>query len=691
MLTGLDAIDWSSMHHAYSTAEEIPELLRAMASADPEERKKAHSRFYGAVHHQGDVYNCTVAALPFLLELATDDATPDRAAVVNLLVSIGEVCVERGDELCYTVNGEIAGYADGKVWMRRHAEAIVAFAVDADQAVRRAAIPGLALFVDDVARASALLRERLPAETAIIERLAIVTAMATLALRVPAAESGALAWFDAVTGDEILEPELRLAAVAQRARCSPQYVTSGLVSTATALLSLIAEDPVAVSSWADPSPDEPTPPSGDVPPHIADAFTQLGRVNKVHAPVTEHLRTLHTALGGRVTERTTLLARQLQDPAPGSRLDAIRMAGQLMTSQRGDHSALIRLVAGQLDSHDEVAAEAADVLEKCHAIAEPARQALADRVAGHGPDAWSADDPQARRAHQASVRALARLGDTRALPSLLFALDADVDAWRAVQVAGHLSQATEQLAPRLCERLRRTDIPAQRHDMATRALLSALRSLADPASVPAVADALQQAARHEQWGIAASALDALATYGPAASQALEQIRALTVCEDAHARSAAVKALWAVEGDPRRMMPLLLDHLHGPAVFWIHDACDILGEIGPDAVAAVPRLRELLTARYEWTRIHAAAALWNIVGDPETQTVLDVLLHAWDANVNTADFIVNQLERMGPAAAPALPHLLQQLVRTQRDEDPWATVDDDDTLQRACRTLIARLS
>jgi hypothetical protein len=72
-------------------------------------------------------------------------------------------------------------------------------------------------------------------------------------------------------------------------------------------------------------------------------------------------------------------------------------------------------------------------------------------------------------------------------------------------------------------------------------------------------------------------------------------------------------------------------------------------------------------------------------------VLDVLLHAWDANGYTANFIVNQLDRMGPAAAPALPYLLDQLVRTRRDEDPWASIDDDDTLQRACRALIARLS
>ncbi|WP_405885797.1 hypothetical protein [Streptomyces longwoodensis] len=38
------------------------------------------------------------------------------------------------------------------------------------------------------------------------------------------------------------------------------------------------------------------------------------------------------------------------------------------------------------------------------------------------------------------MRALARLGDIRAVPSLLAALDSDDDAWRAVEVADHLPQ-----------------------------------------------------------------------------------------------------------------------------------------------------------------------------------------------------------------------------------------------------------
>ncbi|MGW5428897.1 hypothetical protein ACWET9_17060 [Streptomyces sp. NPDC004059] len=60
--------------------------------------RPALDRFYGAVHHQGSVYPPTAASLPFLFEPATDGATPDRAAVIALLVSIGRESLDRAFE-----------------------------------------------------------------------------------------------------------------------------------------------------------------------------------------------------------------------------------------------------------------------------------------------------------------------------------------------------------------------------------------------------------------------------------------------------------------------------------------------------------------------------------------------------------------------------------------------------------------
>jgi hypothetical protein len=63
---------------------------------------------------------------------------------------------------------------------------------------------------------------------------------------------------------------------------------------------------------------------------------------------------------------------------------------------------------------------------------------------------WAAPQPQLRRAHQEAVRALASLGDERAVPSVLAALDSGVDDWRAVQVAGTLPKSATRSWCRGC-------------------------------------------------------------------------------------------------------------------------------------------------------------------------------------------------------------------------------------------------
>ncbi|MEU4303809.1 hypothetical protein [Kitasatospora aureofaciens] len=108
MSNDLDSIDWASMGHAYGPASEVPVWLQGMASADPEVRRKALGAFVGAVHHQGDVYPCTLASLPFLFALADDPRTPDRAGIVRLVVSIGREsldAVNAGDEVYIAPDG----------------------------------------------------------------------------------------------------------------------------------------------------------------------------------------------------------------------------------------------------------------------------------------------------------------------------------------------------------------------------------------------------------------------------------------------------------------------------------------------------------------------------------------------------------------------------------------------------------
>ncbi|MEU8076609.1 hypothetical protein AB0B31_14280 [Catellatospora citrea] len=91
-LAGLDAVAWHLLHHAYGPATDVPDQLRALRSPDPARRADALARLSGNVYHQGTRWQASRAVVPFLVALADDPKTPDRAAVVQLLrrMAIGD-------------------------------------------------------------------------------------------------------------------------------------------------------------------------------------------------------------------------------------------------------------------------------------------------------------------------------------------------------------------------------------------------------------------------------------------------------------------------------------------------------------------------------------------------------------------------------------------------------------------------
>ena len=88
MLEGLDRVDWKALRHAYGSADDVPELIRALLSEDPAERKAAIHELFGNIYHQGTVYEASAYAVPFLMELLASQSTPDRESVACLLASI---------------------------------------------------------------------------------------------------------------------------------------------------------------------------------------------------------------------------------------------------------------------------------------------------------------------------------------------------------------------------------------------------------------------------------------------------------------------------------------------------------------------------------------------------------------------------------------------------------------------------
>lgn len=80
-LAVLAAIDWSGVTDCYGPVDELPALLRATLSRDPEEQRNALMDARNQVNHQGDVCDASVHIVPFLAAAALSDANRREAFV----------------------------------------------------------------------------------------------------------------------------------------------------------------------------------------------------------------------------------------------------------------------------------------------------------------------------------------------------------------------------------------------------------------------------------------------------------------------------------------------------------------------------------------------------------------------------------------------------------------------------------
>jgi hypothetical protein len=87
----LDQIDWAALSHAYGSAQDIPELIRALDSTDPTLRRHAQERLEVGPFHQGTHYSCLPEMVSLLVErIATTDGT-DRVWILRYLATITPV------------------------------------------------------------------------------------------------------------------------------------------------------------------------------------------------------------------------------------------------------------------------------------------------------------------------------------------------------------------------------------------------------------------------------------------------------------------------------------------------------------------------------------------------------------------------------------------------------------------------
>lgn len=91
----LETVDWASLEHAYGNASDVPEMLRALRDGDAEARDQARSGLHASLDHQGvQRGEATWRAIPFLIELLREPATPERGEIARLLAefAVGDTC-----------------------------------------------------------------------------------------------------------------------------------------------------------------------------------------------------------------------------------------------------------------------------------------------------------------------------------------------------------------------------------------------------------------------------------------------------------------------------------------------------------------------------------------------------------------------------------------------------------------------
>ncbi|WP_093652636.1 HEAT repeat domain-containing protein [Streptomyces wuyuanensis] len=677
MFTGMDEVDWASMGHAYGPADDVPGLLRGLASADPAEREAALDGMYTAVHHQGDVYDSTLACIPFLLELVASPDVQDRGAIVELLTSIGGIDLD-DDELDPEDEEfeDAANYAMAAAAVAAGADVFVGLLDDPDAGVRLAAPCALAMLHGDPARVLALLRGRLGGEQDTEVRLALVEAVGRIALRHEALRAESVTWLTTLLAPD-RPPGLRLSALTQLARCAPGLLPDDVASTATALLR--ATDGAGPGTGGSGNAAGPAGPG-------SGSEAAGGDGGGPGAPWADDLlRTLHSALGDRVDDRIALLTGQLTSADPAQRTDAVWMCHGLIRAWRGPYDEVVRLVGAQLDDPDPLLHGAAvSLLESLFGLALPAADALAERVGAAGGD---------RPADRRALVALARLGDPRAVPALARALE-QPDLPRDVAFAvPYLGDRAAPLVPVLRRRLGEVALDEQLYDRAA-PLLTGLAGVRAAEALPEVLRVLRGApARGGEW-VTEAALRALTSFGAGALPAAPELRALlggaTSRPSSSVVAAAARALWAATGDVAGVLPVLRELLTADGPDERRAAAAALGAVGSAAADAAPTLRELLTSPERWLRMDAAVALWRVTG--EARESLPVLRTAWEENRYGRVEIAECLAEMGPSAGPAAPLLRAELARPRRHNvldggSGSHDIEQDERLLTLCRTAL----
>ncbi|AEV87225.1 WD-40 repeat-containing protein [Actinoplanes sp. SE50] len=573
-------MDWASLTHAYGPAEDVPDLIRALAGGDDDALHDLH----GNIWHQGTVYPATAPAVPFLIRIL-DAPGADPAGVLGLLAVIATG----------------AGYHD----VHEH-----------DQAVRAGLAMRERIAAEHgwVAAARTAVAAGLPSYLRLLAahpedpvRTAAAGVIGTLGPQVAGGASAALRQAAAGDRSEVVRAAAVLALGDRGETADDRLADPAPLVRVTAALVLAAADPAAAL---------PGPVVQILERDTPDAFSLI---EELPAHGSDPLPWVLRRLRPRWELQVRLVAGWLRHPEEAVREDAAFAADEPLLRWRPAAGRLVRPLAEALDDPAEkVRSWAGRRLAVSGSAAAPVTGLLADAMRRH-------DD-------RSALVALARLADPRADAYLAGQLTAGrcdglgpaldlLGPWATATrdvLAGVLPAAPASLRDPLLRAAARTGVPAGD-------LVPLLRRFAreHPVTVatvlgdlgPAAADALpdlaalgSERARHAVarafWRIAgdpsaalrllrATTLDAaaralVADLGPAAAEFAGPLRELFAAPDCATAGEAAVAYWRVTGEAAPVVPVLTAHLRCRRSALQVVAC--LGEIGPAAAAAVPLLR-----------------------------------------------------------------------------------------------------
>jgi hypothetical protein len=668
MFAGMDEIDWASMRHAYGPAAEMPEVLRGLVAEKKRVRAWAQDCMWGGIHHQGDVYECTLRAVPFLLEAVATPGLPGRAEILRLLASIGSAEVDDLDTLP-TAGGlwraAQPAVADGY-------PAFLTLLADRKKSVRRAVPEVLLVSRDRTAETVRSLRERLAVEKDVATRAAVIGAIGTIARR---ARAGRL---DGVDSGELLgwlgglvegspHPDVRLAALTERLR-----LIDG--------------------------------PDADL---VSTLHDMLGETDAID------LRDLREALGDRVTVRNSLLARIVREGSESRKVNAMWAASGATSHWRGDYDDLMLAFTELLPN----ARTRPLGLRMLTGDGWPLVAPVADRVSefveealGRGAPVYAAQEPRFWSFDGGAVWALtttlARLRDPRALPIIARALEEGV---LPVGVRPPLYAFREEIAPLVP--LLRGQIRRATAEGDHQAALDLLWDLhrAGPASIEALPEVSALVPYDNFRGVS---LRVLAVMGPAAGPAAPLVRERLVNGDPRTKGQAAEALAAILGgtaeaelrallahddaDARRGAADGLRAIGVPAEEVVHAYAEddywSLRTVGPAAAHLVPRLRAAVDEAL-WPEV-VLTLLWKITGD--TGTYLPALLENWRRERTRNNLTAEAWTEMGTAAAAAEPLLRAELAEPVRstyspNSHGSADIENDEAFLAVCRKALTAVT